>query len=422
MPICVTALCGRVSVQAQAGSAPAAIIPKEAVPIDPKQQRHISTDGVKTPQNAAGTPKPKKKRFSIVKFILQFIGCLLCVGVMACSVGAVLLSMYVVQVTADDGETLDLDNMKSKQTSIILNAYGEEYDSLTRDENRIWCALGDMPEDLQHAVVAVEDKDFYTNKLGFNFKRTVAAALNEFTGQKLLGSKQGASTIEQQLIKNLTKDDEQDAMRKIREIFRAIGICNKYSKETILEGYLNTIPLTGTICGMQAGAKEYFGKDVSELTLAECATLASITKNPTRYNPYTNPQILIARRNHVLALMRNQGYITAEECEAAQNETVKLVESKAAVENSTRTSNNSWYTDAVYAQLKKDFMEKKGLSESEAMDMIFNGGLRVYSNVDPKVQTAVEQMMYNEDDENFPALWIDEEVESWIPLGSDHLR
>ena len=394
-------------------------IPKEAVPIDPKQQRHISTDGVKTPQNAAETPKPKKKRFSIVKFLLQLIGCLLCVGVMACSVGAVLLSMYVVQVTADDGETLDLDNMKSKQNSIILDTNGEEYDSLTRDENRIWCALGDMPENLQHAVVAVEDKDFYTNKLGFNFKRTVAAALNEFTGQKLLGSKQGASTIEQQLIKNLTKDDEQDAMRKIREIFRAIGICNKYSKETILEGYLNTIPLTGTICGMQAGAKEYFGKDVSELTLAECATLASITKNPTRYNPYTNPQILIARRNHVLALMRNQGYITAEECEAAQNETVRLVESKAAVENSTRTSNNSWYTDAVYAQLKKDFMEKKGLSESEAMDMIFNGGLRVYSNVDPKVQTAVEQMMYNEDDENFPALWIDEEVESWIPLGTE---
>ena len=99
-------------------------IPKEAVPIDPKQQRHISTEGMKTSQNADGTPKPKKKRFSIVKFILQFIGCLLCVGVMACSVGAVLLSMYVVQVTADDGETLDLDNMKSKQTSIILNAYG----------------------------------------------------------------------------------------------------------------------------------------------------------------------------------------------------------------------------------------------------------------------------------------------------------
>lgn len=364
-------------------------------------------------------PKRKKKRFSIVGLILQLIGCVLCLGIMACSVGAVFLSMYVVQVTADDGETLDLDNQKSKQTTIIYDINWEEYDTLARDENRIWATLSDMPENLQHAVVAVEDKDFYTNKLGVNVKRTIAAALNEFTGRRLLGSQQGASTIEQQLIKNLTKDNDVDMMRKVREIFRAIGVAGKYSKETVLEAYLNTIPLTGTICGMQAGAKEYFGKDVGELTLAECATLASITKNPTRYNPYTNPQILIARRNHVLALMRNQGYISAEECEAAQNETVVLVESKSAVENATRTSSNSWYTDAVYAQLKKDFMEKKGMSESEAVDMIFNGGLRVFTNVDPKIQSAVEEMMYNENDENFPALWIEEEVESWIPVGTE---
>lgn len=395
---------------------------KEAVPIDPKQQRHISTEGVK-PANAAGSdkkPKPKKKkrRRSIFGYVIRFIGCLLCVCVMAGSVGAVLLSMYVVQVTADEDGNLDLDNQKSKQTSIINDRYGEEYAALSSDENRVWKELSEMPLNLQHAVVAVEDKDFYTNSLGINVKRTIGAALNLFTGNRIYGAQQGASTLEQQLIKNLTGDDETDVMRKVREIFRAIGIANRYSKETVMEAYLNTIPLTGTLCGMEAGAREYFGKTVSELTLAECAALASITKSPTNYNPYTNPENLIARRNHVLALMRQQGYITEEECAAAQAESISLVESQTSAENATRSSNNSWYTDAVYEELKKDFMTYLGMTEDEAVSAIFNDGLRIDTNVDPVVQTAVEKMMYNEDDA-FPALWREEEVESWIPVGTE---
>ena len=115
-------------------------------------------------------------------------------------------------------------------------------------------------------------------------------------------------------------------MRKVREIFRALGLDNKYSKETILEAYLNTIPLTGIIHGMEAGSIEYFGKHVEDLTLAECATLASITKNPTKYNPATNPEELIKRRNHVLYEMYTQGYITEAEFNAAKAETVTLTE------------------------------------------------------------------------------------------------
>lgn len=334
------------------------------------------------------------------------------------SVGAVFLAMYVVQVTADEDGTLDLDNQKSKQTTILFNAYGEDYATLSQDENRIWVELSNVPVDLQHAIVAVEDKDFYTNTLGINVKRTIGAALNEFTGNRIYGARQGASTLEQQLIKNLTKDDEQDVMRKVREIFRAIGIANRYSKETVMEAYLNTVPLTGTIYGMQVGAQEYFGKNVSELSLAECAALASITKSPTTYNPFTNPENLITRRNHVLALMCQQGYITEAERDAAQAETITLVESQTASENATRTSNNSWYTDAVYEELKKDFMTYLGMTEAEAVSAIFNDGLRVYTSVIPEVQEKVEQMMFNEDDQ-FPALWREEEVESWIPVGTE---
>ncbi len=390
--------------------------PKEAVPIEPKQQRHISTDGVKTTAGATGQPgapapknkkKPKKRR-SIIGMIFSFIGCMLCLCIMAASVGGVLLSMYIVQVTADDAETLDLDNQKNKQTSIIYDRYVDEYDQLTRGENRIWRELSAMPDNLKNAVVAIEDKNFRTEP-GINLKGTIGAALNAFTGNRIWGTNRGASTLEQQLIKNLTGDNEQDNMRKVREIFRALGLDNKYSKETILEAYLNTIPLTGIIHGMEAGSIEYFGKHVEDLTLAECATLASITKNPTKYNPATNPEELIKRRNHVLYEMYTQGYITEAEFNAAKAETVTLTEKTSTTENATRSSSNSWFTDALYNELLTQLQEDLNYTKDEAKELIFSGGLRIYSTVDPKVQEGVEKTMYNEDD-LIPALWHEEPV------------
>lgn len=390
--------------------------PKEAVPIEPKQQRHISTDGVKTTTGATGQPgapapknkkKPKKRR-SIIGMIFSFIGCMLCLCIMAASVGGVLLSMYIVQVTADDAETLDLDNQKNRQTSIVYDINGNEYASLSRNENRIWRELSAMPENLQNAVIAIEDKNFRTEP-GINLKGTIGAALNAFTGNRIWGTNRGASTLEQQLIKNLTGDNEQDNMRKVREIFRALGLDNKYSKETILEAYLNTIPLTGIIHGMEAGSIEYFGKHVEDLTLAECATLASITKNPTKYNPATNPEELIKRRNHVLYEMYTQGYITEAEFNAAKAETVTLTEKTSTTENATRSSSNSWFTDALYTQLLSQLQEDLNYTADEAKELIFSGGLRIYSTVDPKVQEGVEKTMYNEDD-LIPALWHEEPV------------
>ena len=390
--------------------------PKEAVPIEPNQQRHISTDGVKTTAGATGQPgapapknkkKPKKRR-SIIGMIFSFIGCMLCLCIMAASVGGVLLSMYIVQVTADDGETLDLDNQKNRQTSIVYDINGNEYASLSRNENRIWRELSAMPENLQNAVIAIEDKNFRTEP-GINLKGTIGAALNAFTGNRIWGTNRGASTLEQQLIKNLTGDNEQDNMRKVREIFRALGLDNKYSKETILEAYLNTIPLTGIIHGMEAGSIEYFGKHVEDLTLAECATLASITKNPTKYNPATNPEELIKRRNHVLYEMYTQGYITEAEFNAAKAETVTLTEKTSTTENATRSSSNSWFTDALYTQLLSQLQEDLNYTADEAKELIFSGGLRIYSTVDPTVQAGIEKTMYNEDD-LIPALWHEEPV------------
>ncbi len=419
----------------RAGTAgPKAISPKEAVPIDARKTPQNGPDAPQggTPAPAEGTAgaapakrrkKKKKKRRNIFLMLLRgiftLIGCVICLCVMAASVGAVLLSMYVVQVTAGDEETLDLDSLELAQTSIIYDINGDQYATLTGDNNRIWKDISEMPKNLQNAVVAIEDKDFYQETLGINIKRNIAAALNEFTNNRLLGSQQGASTLEQQLIKNLTHDDQKDIMRKVREIFRAMGVARRYSKETVLEAYLNTIPLTGTINGMEVGANEYFGKTVSELTLAECATLASITKNPTRYHPYTNPENLKQRRDYILSLMRNQGMITEAECAAAQAEPVTLVEANSQSETVTRTSRNSWFTDALYEDLMTALQEVRGLTPQEARGEIFSGGLRIESTVDPYIQETIEQLAYNEDDEFFPAYRHQEEVETEIPVDAE---
>ncbi len=410
---------------------------KEAVPIDPKKERHISVDGAKNAsdpaQNAANPAaggkkkkKPRKRRHSVWGYIWRTLVCLFCVGIMACSVAGVFLAMYIVEVTANDTE-LDLDNQKLKQTTIVYALDRDtnewvEYATFSGSDNRIWKSLDEMPEYLQQAVIAVEDKDFM-NEPGINIKRTIGAALNEFTGNAIYGQTTGASTLEQQLVKNLTKDDDVEGiggyLRKVREIFRAIGLCNRYSKATILEAYLNTIPLTGQIYGMEVGAQTYFGKTVSELSLSECAVLASITKNPTSYNPFTNPENLLARRNHVLWEMLNQGYITQEEYDSACAESITLVEDSSSTETATVSSNNSYFTDALYNDLVEAIMETYNMTKSEAQSEVLNGGLRVYSTVDPDVQSSLENLMLNEDDEFFPALWHNEEVETTIPADSE---
>ena len=344
--------------------------------------------------------------------IFSFIGCMLCLCIMAASVGGVLLSMYIVQVTADDGETLDLDNQKNRQTSIIYDINGNEYASLSRNENRIWRELSAMPENLQNAVIAIEDKNFRTEP-GINLKGTIGAALNAFTGNRIWGTNRGASTLEQQLIKNLTDDNSasgiEGALRKLREIYRALCLSRSYSKETILEAYLNTISFTGTIQGVQTAANEYFNKDVSELTLWECATIASITKNPTNYNPYTNPENLINRRNFIMYNMWQQGVISEEDYRNAAAQPLTLAEDDSDKKN---TSVTSYFTDALFQEVVEDIMAKEGISEADAQKMLYTGGFTIEATVNTKLQSQMENLMLNTNDAYFPAGWHEEEVTS----------
>ena len=368
------------------------------------------------PQGGRGPQKPKKKH-PILRGLLRVIATLFCLGIMAGCALTVCMVFYVVQATANDGDLLDLDSIELSQSSVVVATdpdTGEQIEYATlrsSNSHRMWVDLEQIPTYLQYAFICTEDKDFY-NEPGFNLKRTVGAMINEYI-IPIYSSKQGASTIEQQLIKNLTDDDSasgiEGALRKVREIYRAYTLYRNYSKETILEAYLNTISFTGTIQGVQTAAMEYFNKDVSQLTLWECATIASITKNPTNYNPYTNPENLINRRNFLLYNMWDQGIITEEIYQDAIAQPLVLAEEDAS---KTTATNNSYFTDALFEEVVDDIMEKEGITEAAAQQMLYTGGFTIEATVNPKIQTQMEELMLNTDDAYFPAGWHEEAVSS----------
>ena len=368
------------------------------------------------PQRGRG-PKKQKKGHPILRGVMRVIATLFCLGIMAGCALAVCLVFYVVQATANDGDLLNLDNIELSQSSVVVATdpdTGEQIEYATlrsSNSHRMWVDLEQIPTYLQYAFICTEDKDFYSEP-GFNLKRTVGAMINEYI-IPIYSSKQGASTIEQQLIKNLTDDDSasgiEGALRKVREIYRAYTLYRNYSKETILEAYLNTISFTGTIQGVQTAALEYFNKDVSQLTLWECATIASITKNPTNYNPYTNPENLINRRNFILYNMWDQGVISEDVYREAIAQPLVLAEEDAS---KTTATNNSYFTDALFEEVVEDIMEKEGITEAAAQQMLYTGGFTIEATVNPKIQTQMEELMLNTGDAYFPAGWHEEPVSS----------
>ncbi len=383
-----------------------------------REARPAVENRTRTPK-APKSPKPpkEKSKHPILRFIGRTVATVLCLGIMLGSVVAVGMVFYVVQATANDGDLLDLDNIQLSQSSMVVATDPDtgaqvEYATLrSSNSHRVWADLEQIPSNLQYAFICTEDKDFYSEP-GVNFKRTIGAMINEYL-LPIYSSKQGASTLEQQLIKNLTDDNSASgingALRKVREIYRALCLSRSYSKETILEAYLNTISFTGTIQGVQTAANEYFNKDVSQLTLWECATIASITKNPTNYNPYTNPENLIHRRNFIMYNMWQQGVISEEDYRNGAAQPLVLAEEDSGKKPSTVTS---YFTDALFNEVVQDIMTKEGISESEAQKLLYTGGFTIEATVNTKLQSQMENLMLNTDDAYFPAGWHEEEVTS----------
>lgn len=348
-------------------------------------------------EKAPRRPRPRKKRSLKAKVVLALLLLVL--------LGIGSLGVYLGVSTRNDDLWLDLDQIPYKTETIIYakeeNGDWEEYASLPCTQNKQYVEGSLMPRYLKDAFIAVEDKDFYSHH-GVNLLRTVYAALNEvkyaLTGSYFGGEdgiKIGASTITQQLVKNLTRDDDDDGLagylRKIREIWRALRMDASYDKETILEAYLNTISFTDNTAGVAAEAEKLFGTTVDKLTLAQCASLAAITRSPARYNPVTQPEAHLERRNYVLDQMLEEGFITQQEHDAAVAEPLEITGTGRDPERDNTPTD--YFTDALIEDLIADLAQQRGLSRAEATRLLYDGGLRIYATVVPTLQEAMEQTL-----------------------------
>lgn len=301
------------------------------------------------------------------------------------------------------------DIVASGQATIVYDIEGNEIDQyVNTDSNRIRVDLDMIPEHLGQAFIALEDRRFYQHN-GIDFKGMIRAG---YTFLRTGGSRaEGASTITQQLLKNTvftTWMEEGDNMikkikRKLQEQFLAIEISKVYSKDQILLEYMNAINLGQNTLGVESASQRYFGKSCSELTLSECAVIASITQNPSKFNPISHPDLNRDRRLKCLNDMLELEFISQEEYNEAIADTDAVYERIGLYDTDYRLSSNatagSYFSDAVYEQVKADLIEA-GYSESTTERLLTAGGLRIYSTMDPTIQAIADEEFANPD--NYP--------------------
>ncbi len=292
----------------------------------------------------------------------------------------------------------DIDPTPTGYLSVVLDNQGNQTAKLVASgSNRVYVTLDEIPKDLQHAFVAIEDERFYEHN-GIDLKGIIRAG---FTGiANGFHFSQGASTITQQLLKNnvfegWTNQTGMDKVkRKIQEQYLAVELSKVKSKDWILENYLNTINLGQNTLGVQSASRRYFGKDVSELTLSEGAVIAGITKNPSAYNPVSHPEENKKRQKQVLKNMKDQGYISESQYEEALKDDVysriQQVNIEYAVDNP-----NSYFVDATIDQVVQDLVEKKGYTDTQAYKAIYNSGLTIESTQDMSIQKICDEEVNN---------------------------
>ncbi len=353
-----------------------------------------------SPVKKAPVRKKKPGTRRVFSIVLNCILTLILIGVLTGIIVGATFIKYINDHLVEDYDIVGL-KMNIDQTTMIYyeNENGElvelEDQRLYGAENRSWIAVNKMPDNLTNAFIAIEDQRFREHN-GMDFKRTAGAVLEFLKGNKSYGG----STITQQLIKNFSGEDDVTLQRKIKEIFRAISLTKKRSKDEVLEMYLNTINLSNNCYGVQAASNYLFGKDASELTLVECAALASIPKSPYGYDPVRHPIENKERRELVLDKMYELGWITKEECDEAKATELELNITTGKKSESGTSTIYSYFTDALIEQIIADLNTEYGYPREVATNMIFGGGLKIYSTVDPDIQSIMEEVF--EDPDSFP--------------------
>lgn len=377
---------------------------------------HRQEETYQEPQHA---PRPKKKGKAG-----RVIGTIVLVLVLTIAIFTGIFMTWIntslkgkVEVYVDELET------KVSTELYYLDAKTDEwvmYQTLYSDgENRIWVDLDNIPKYMQDAAIAIEDKRFESHN-GVDFRGTVRAILSTLTGRGV----QGGSTITQQLIKNVTGDNESTVKRKVVEIYRALELEKRYDKDQILEAYLNRICLGQSCYGVEAAARTYFGKSVSELSLAQCASLIGITNNPSQYGPFEGEWSREENRKRevlILDAMLDQGKITQAEYDAAKAEeviftngysntgnyygdavvdTTQEPEEEATPAVSQYKARNSYFTDALIDDVIEALMDKFGYDRSTAESALFSKGYKVYTTQNYEYQKIAESVF--EDLSNTP--------------------
>lgn len=338
------------------------------------------------------------RKYKIVKRIFLIILAFVLLSVL--SIGAAALYAYS-NVDFELDEALFCASKSEKSARLYYDRSGsgtiEEYEPILYEEvvysgeKRLWYSYDEFSSYLKDAFIAMEDREFFDHH-GINFKRTALAMLNYiFKSDKSFGG----STITQQVIKNISGNNEKTVKRKLDEIIRAYHVESAHSKEEIFELYLNIIPMSNNIVGIGLASKSLFGKEPSEIDAVESATLVAIANAPTKYNPYRNPDDCIEKRNRVLYAMWQEGIISENEYKSAKESELML-----APEENSRFAVHSWFTNVVLNDITADLMEKYGYSR-EAVEMLLSrSGVSVYTTVDPEIQNIVTHYFENRD--NFP--------------------
>lgn len=341
--------------------------------------------------------REKKERKPLPVWVRKSVWAVCLTGILTCFFVFLAFAWYSF-IYLDDEFDLSAVDSALNYTSVVYGVEDGafvEAETLHASENRIWADIGEIPKNLQHAFVSIEDERFYKHS-GVDLLRTGKAVLNFVTmGDKTFGG----STITQQVIKNITGEDQQTVSRKIQEIRRAWYVEREYKKDQILEVYLNTIYLSQGCYGVQTAAEVYFNKTLDQLTLFECASIASITNLPTYYDPIQNPENNARRAGFVIDKMLELGYISEEEAKAAKSEKLELHVGESN-KNESGTEVNSYFVDQVVKDVIKALVNEKGYSESYARTLVYSGGIQIYSTMDLNVQKAVDKIF--QDPSNFP--------------------
>ena len=357
----------------------------------PTGKRPVAKKGVK-----AGNKRGKKAKFSQRHpKLMLFIKICIVLFLLLCVIGAGVVAGMFFGLFGDDFEITKEELQIGTSNSVVVDQNGAVIANLSGDEKRKIITLEDMSQYLPKAYVAIEDERFYKHS-GVDFKRTAGAILNTvFTGS----SSYGGSTITQQLVKNITKDDESSGLagifRKVKEWAKAFQVERMISKNQILELYLNILFVggEGNLHGVELGAEYYFNKSAKDLSLAECAYMAGINSSPMAYSPFDtstdNTQKIKDKTKTVLEKMKELEYINEEEYNTAVAEVdAGLKFQKGAISSG---SNYSYHTDAVLDQVINQVMEERGVSRQIAENYVYSSGLTIYSTVDANIQARLEE-------------------------------